>query len=162
MSNVSQESVLIAESFYSDRTFVAVDLGKHFVGSTATTVACDLYPQRFVNSMTVLLLKTTAWSTTVSNPLTSTVNIYISDQDLIAGEEFSVAFRDYFFNSSSTNIPINLNIYTVVSGQTPNLIKQIVWAPVSNNFTKLQGAAELIRIFYSKDGSFKLITSKSR
>lgn len=158
----SQESILIAESFYSDRTFVAADLSNHFVGSTATTVALDIYPQRFVNSMTVLLLKTTAWSTTLANPLTSTVNIYISDQDLIVGEEFSIAFRDYFFNSSSTNVDINLNIYTIVSGQMPNLIKQIVWAPVSNNFTKLVSAAELIRIFYSKDGSFKLITSKSR
>lgn len=154
---------LIAESFFSDRKFVIASLDKYFVNSGssvgATGKALDVKPEKYVNSMTVYLLKTLSWSTTVSNPWVSTVNINISDRDIEIGEQFSILFKSSFLNTSSSNVSISINIFDVSNIQAPVLIKQILWAPVGSSFNNLSNASILYKMLRSKNGSFKMIDS---
>lgn len=153
---------LIAESFFSDRKLVLATLDKYFVssgsGAGATGKALDVKPEKYVNSMTIYLLKTTAWSTTPSNPWASTINIYISDQDIETGEQFSILLKSEFLTASSSNVSIVINIFGVVDSQ-PILLKQILWAPVGSSFNNLSNASILYKMLRSKNGSFKMIDS---
>lgn len=149
---------LITESFFSDRKLVLATLDKYFVGTGAAGKPLDVKPQKYVNSMTVYLLKSLNWSTSASNPWVSTVNIYISDQDIEIGEQFSILLKSTFITASSSNVSIAVNMFGVVNSQ-PILLKQILWAPVGSSFNNLSNASILYKMLRSKNGSFKMIDS---
>jgi hypothetical protein len=153
------EALLIAENFLSDRNPVLACLEKYFVGTGATGKALDVKPQKYVNSMTVYLLKSLNWSSSSSNIWQAIVNINISDQDIEVGEQFSILLKSAFVNANSSNVNISVNIFTITNNQAPVLLKQILWAPVSGSFKNLTNGGILYKILRSKDGSFKMINS---